>query len=80
MLEESDGGVMERQQGEDIEPYQRQHDRLGRANIIIGIIGRLGRTTPARRSVSVGELSIFARDIILSTAMPKADSKRSGLL
>ncbi|KAI9845085.1 MAG: lysyl-tRNA synthetase [Sclerophora amabilis] len=45
-------------------PFEAQHEHLRRGDII-GIIGYPGRTSPRTRSE--GELSIFAREIILLT-------------
>lgn len=53
-LQESSGSV----------PFEQQHEHLRRGDII-GIIGYPGRTAPRNRSE--GELSIFARQIILLT-------------
>ncbi|KAG4413779.1 hypothetical protein IFR04_013090 [Cadophora malorum] len=54
--------VSQAKEGDDMEPYLRQHEHLGRGDII-GIVGHPGRTAPRGRPV--GELSIFASQIIL---------------
>jgi len=54
--------VSQAKEGDDMEPYLRQHEHLGRGDII-GIIGHPGRTAPRGRPV--GEFSIFASQTIL---------------
>ena len=46
-------------------PFEDQHEHLRRGDII-GIIGYPGRTAPRTR-INEGELSIFAREVILLT-------------
>jgi len=54
--------IVSQAKGDDMEPYLRQHEHLGRGDII-GIIGHPGRTAPRGRPV--GEFSIFASQTIL---------------
>ncbi|KAI4162311.1 MAG: hypothetical protein LQ342_004025 [Letrouitia transgressa] len=53
-LQEADGNI----------PFEQQHEHLRRGDIV-GIVGYPGRTAPRNRPE--GELSIFAREIILLT-------------
>ena len=54
--------VYQAKEGEDIGQYLEQQEHLGRGDII-GVIGHPGRTAPRNRPI--GELSIFARQIVL---------------
>ncbi|KAL5323593.1 hypothetical protein ACEPPN_008132 [Leptodophora sp. 'Broadleaf-Isolate-01'] len=54
--------VSQAKEGADMESYLQQHEHLGRGDII-GTVGHPGRTAPRGRPV--GELSIFASQIIL---------------
>ncbi|KAH7370101.1 hypothetical protein BKA65DRAFT_561577 [Rhexocercosporidium sp. MPI-PUGE-AT-0058] len=54
--------VYQAKEGVEMEWYRQQHEHLGRGDII-GVVGHPGRTAPRGRPV--GELSIFASQIIL---------------
>ncbi|KAL9114761.1 MAG: hypothetical protein Q9227_001440 [Pyrenula ochraceoflavens] len=62
--------------GSDIEDYKRQHEHLGRGDII-GVIGHPGRTSP--RGDRPGEVSLFARQIVLLAPCLWTVPKDSGL-